>query len=154
GHSGATGKIAPVGPVTRGVTRGLSPWAMRGVWLGVFLAATLGAGVGVLLALTHNGVDETVPPRPEQHGTVPRTARAHVPSARVRVTRVAGGPGTGGSGSTAKPGDDGAASAGKEPIARAKDTVKTARSEGTSRRHNDEEMPMTVVPADAPAPRV
>jgi serine/threonine protein kinase len=157
GHTGATGKIgpvAPVGPVTRGVARGPSPWAMRGVWLGVFLAATLGAGVGVLLALTHNGVDETVPPRPEQHAAVPRTARTHVPPPAVVATVTTAPQPTTATPVAATTATTADTAGRKDPPTRG-NPVKTARADSSRRRgQRDEEIPMTVVPADAPAPRV
>ena len=50
-----------------------SPWANRAVWIGVFVAATIGASVGVLAALTHNSAEESVPPAPE-HPAFARTS--------------------------------------------------------------------------------
>ncbi|MDB4966856.1 MAG: serine/threonine protein kinase, partial [Myxococcales bacterium] len=87
GHSrlSTTGKIAAL-------TRP-SPWASRAVWVGVFLAASVGASVGVLAALTHNSADESVPPAPE-HPAIARNPKpeaplvtvAPAPSAPVTVT--------------------------------------------------------------------
>ncbi|MGZ3429063.1 MAG: serine/threonine-protein kinase, partial [Polyangia bacterium] len=68
GHSklSSTGKIAAL-------RNAPSPWANRAVWIGVFVAATVGASVGVLAALTHNSAEESVPPAPE-HPAIARTA--------------------------------------------------------------------------------
>jgi serine/threonine protein kinase len=136
GSSRTTGRIAPVS------RSGHNPWATRGVWLGVFLAATLGAGVGVLAALTHNSVDEPSVPPPPDHPAMPRTARAHLPTTPAALVTV-----------TPPPVVE-ATVARKEPVAHAKDTLKSARADGNTRRHgrSDDDMPITVVPADAPSP--
>ncbi|HEX4461901.1 MAG TPA: serine/threonine-protein kinase [Polyangia bacterium] len=124
----ATGKLQPVRPT--------SPWANRAVWMGAFLAALVGAGVGVVAALTHNSVEESVVPPAPEHPAMARTARLNVPSVTVLPsTAVAPAVTT----TAATP---------------AKEAVKTARVEGRRRHaHADDDLPMTVVPSD-PEPRV
>ena len=127
-----------------------SPWGSRAVWLGVFLAATVGASVGVLAALTHNSAEESVPPAPE-HPALPRTARTHAPSTAPADEPEAASV-------TTSPSAAAATAAATRP-APSVTTAKSARIEAPNPvrrrgRRDTEELPMTVVPADPPAPRV
>ncbi len=126
----ATGKLMPV--------RTTSPWASRAVWMGACLAALVGAGVGVLAALTHNSVEESsVPPMPD-HPALARTARLKVPSVTVLPSASAGTQ----------------AATTAALTTHTKDAVKSPRTDAQRRRaHADDDLPMTVVPAD-PEPRV
>jgi tRNA A-37 threonylcarbamoyl transferase component Bud32 len=124
----ATGRLTAV--------RAANPWASRAVWVGACLAALVGAGVGVLAALTHNSVEEaSVPPAPD-HPALARTARLKVPSATVLPS---GAP----------------LVATTAVTTHTKDAVgKAARGEAPRRRaRTDDDLPMTVVPSD-PEPRV
>ncbi len=147
GHSklSSTGKIAAM--------RAQSPWGNRAVWIGVFVAATIGASVGVLAALTHNSAEESVPLAPEH----PAIARSATPSAA---------PASGTTTTTAPvvvtaPGVTVTPSV--TPIATsivptpAKTVARVESPDPVRRRprqHDADDMPMTVVPPDPPQQKI
>jgi serine/threonine-protein kinase len=147
GHSrlSATGKIAAMRAQQ-------SPWASRAVWIGVFVAATIGASVGVLAALTHNSAEESVPPAPE-----------HPAMARMAGTQAQGATAQG-LAPTLTPAPTVAPTPTKTPgsgiattvVAAAKTAARVESPNPVRRRPHREadEMPMTVVPADPPAQKI
>ncbi|HXU71498.1 MAG TPA: protein kinase [Polyangia bacterium] len=152
GHSkmSSTGKIAAM----RGAQ---SPWANRAVWIGVFVAATIGASVGVLAALTHNSAEESVPPAPEHPAfarTGPPATGSTLPAAGVALPS-AGGPSsplvtTTVSPPTVTPIATSVTPAPTKTVARVESPNPVRRRP----RHEADDMPMTVVPADPPAQKV
>jgi eukaryotic-like serine/threonine-protein kinase len=154
GHSrlSATGKITG--------TQRPSPWASRAVWIGVFVAASVGASVGVLAALTHNSAEESVPAAPE-HPAIPRatvrvepTVTMPAPPATATTTTTTT--------TTVAPTVAGAVAptSARTPAAAAVATPKTAaRVEAPNPvrrrgRRDADDLPITVVPADSPSPKV
>jgi hypothetical protein len=117
------------------------------VWIGVFVAATIGASVGVLAALTHNSAEESVPPAPE-HPAMVRAGSA--PSTTTPSTTAP---------ATTAPATSGAA---VTPIATTitpapAKTVARVESPNPVRRrphHDADDMPMTVVPPDPPQQKI
>jgi serine/threonine protein kinase len=152
GHArlSATGKIAALRAQQ-------SPWANRAVWIGVFVAATIGASVGVLAALTHNSAEESVPPAPE-HPAYARTAPAATTTTTTPIATTTA-PAT-----TAPATPSSTAAATITPIATtltppAVPTKTVARVESPNPvrrrpRREPDEMPMTVVPADPPQQKI
>ncbi|MGZ3441191.1 MAG: serine/threonine-protein kinase, partial [Polyangia bacterium] len=148
GHSklSSTGKIAAL-------RNAPSPWANRAVWIGVFVAATVGASVGVLAALTHNSAEESVPPAPE-HPAIARTASpstSPAPTTSPATTTLTPAP-------TVTAAATPVSTVAATPAA-AIPTKTAARVESPNpvrrrARRDADEMPMTVVPADPPAQRV
>ena len=144
GHAklSTTGKIAAMRAAQ-------SPWGSRAVWIGVFVAATIGASVGVLAALTHNSAEESVPPAPE-HPAYARTAPPPT-TAPADTTPIATSP---------------AATAASEPAVKPIATkVTTTPAKTVARveapnpvrrrsRSDSDEMPMTVVPPDPPQQKI
>jgi serine/threonine protein kinase len=126
-----------------------SPWANRAVWLGVFFAATIGMSVGVLAALTHNSAEESVPPAPE-HPAIARTAPPAEGAPKTSTPEVAAATTT--TKSTAP-------TPTPVPAKAATPTKTAARVESPNpvrrrTRHDADEMPMTVVPAESSTPKV
>jgi serine/threonine protein kinase len=149
GHSrlSSTGKIAAM-------RQAQSPWANRAVWIGVFVAATIGASVGVLAALTHNSAEESVPPAPD-HPAIVRNGSGGAPGSASGSTTTA--PATTATTATTAP-----VSPTVTPIAT---TITPAPAKTVARvespnpvrrrpRHDTDDMPMTVVPADPPAQKI
>ncbi|MCU1277625.1 MAG: pknB, partial [bacterium] len=141
----ATGKIAALRAQQ-------SPWASRAVWIGVFVAATVGASVGVLAALTHNSAEESVPPAPDH----PAIARTSAPSQTPTLTQAQT--------QTQTPTHPATVTVTPTPVvasapAAIVPTKTAARVESPNpvrrrARRDADELPMTVVPADPPAQKI
>ena len=143
GHSklSTTGKIAAVRAAP-------SPWANRAVWIGVFVAATIGASVGVLAALTHNSAEESVPPAPE-HPAFARTAPAATATTTIAPAVTAPAAVTA---PTVTPIATTIAPAPTKTVARVESPNPVRRRPHRDRDGDD--LPMTVVPADPPQQKI
>jgi serine/threonine protein kinase len=150
GHSrlSTTGKIAAMRAAQ-------SPWGSRAVWVGVFVAATIGASVGVLAALTHNSAEESVPPAPA-HPAFARTAPmppasgALPATTSLAVTSPAAASPSPSPAATVTPISTSVTPSATKTVARVESPNPVRRRP----RHQAEEMPMTVVPADPTPQRV
>jgi len=150
GHAklSTTGKIAAMRAAP-------SPWASRAVWIGVFVAATIGASVGVLAALTHNSAEESVPPAPEH----PAFARTGPTATTPSPTTAPGIPGASPTiVTTTAPAVAPSAELAK-PVTAVAPTKTVARVESPNPvrrrpRREVDDMPMTVVPADPPPQKI
>jgi serine/threonine protein kinase len=142
----------------------------RAVWIGVFLAATIGASVGVLAALTHNVVDDERAPRaqpaaaavvptapamvaPRPGETVPSLVKPVVaPLAAPTATQLATPTGTQVATPTAAmepPRKEGAVDARGRAVVTPGKPVAALRRHG-QRHDGDDDLPVTVVPSDEP----
>jgi serine/threonine protein kinase len=155
GHSklSSTGKIAAM--------RGQSPWANRAVWIGVFVAATIGASVGVLAALTHNSAEDSVPPAPDHPAMARMAAPTSTPlpgatpiATTAGTTAVVTAPGVRSTPSVAPAVTPIATSIVPAPAK----TVARVESPNPVRRrprqHDGDDLPMTVVPPDPPQQKI
>jgi eukaryotic-like serine/threonine-protein kinase len=130
----STGKIAAMARQ--------SPWHNRAVWVGVFVAATVGASVGVLAALTHNSAEDSFPPAPDK-AAVTHTARAPAASAPTVTTATAPVTTTTAPVTTVVAADKAARLESPNPVRRRGRRVE-----------NSDDMPMTVVAPDPSPSRV
>jgi hypothetical protein len=119
------------------------------VWIGVFVAATIGASVGVLAALTHNSAEESVPPAPE-HPAIARSGSGGAPGSSATATSPATVPATTAPAAAVTPIATTITPAQTKTVAR----VESPNPVRRRTRHDGDDMPMTVVPADPPAQKI